>query len=59
MNLKIKAMCTFIEDYLKDPSDAIGKAMVEQKERLVDVDDELIYSQISSPEFRLYEEIVS
>ena len=52
-------MCTFIEDYLKSPSDAIGKAILEQKNRLSDVDDELIYSQIASPEFRLYEEIVS
>ena len=52
-------MYTFIEDYLKSPSDAIGKAMTEQKKRLADVDDELIYSQIASPEFRLYEEIVS
>lgn len=52
-------MCTFIEDYLKSPSDAIGKAMTEQKKRLADVDDELIYSQIASPEFRLYVEIVS
>ena len=52
-------MCTFIEDYLNSPSAAIAKAMNEQKKRLADVDDELIYSQIASPEFRLYEEIVS
>ena len=51
-------MRTFIEDYLNSPSDAIGKAMAEQKSRLNDVDDELIYSQLAPPEFRLYEDII-
>ena len=52
-------MCTFIEDYLNNPSQAIINARPEVQSRFCDFeyDDEHIYSQISSPEFRLYEEI--
>ena len=50
-------MKTFIEDYLLDPSQAIANA------RRIDswadaIDDNIIYEQLASPEFRLYEEIV-
>ena len=51
-------MCTFIEDYLNSPSAAIARAMKEQKNRFNDIDEDLIYQQLASPEFRLYEEII-
>ena len=51
-------MCTFIEDYLNSPSAAIARAMNEQKNRFNDIDEEQIYQQLASPEFRLYEEII-
>jgi hypothetical protein len=52
-------MCTFIEDYLSNPSQAIINARPGVESRFSDFeyDNEHIYSQISSPEFRLYEEI--
>lgn len=54
-------MCTFIEDYLNDPTQAILNARVRAASRLseLEYDDQFIYSQISSPEFRLYEHIVN
>lgn len=51
-------MCTFIEDYLNSPSAAIARAMNGQKNRFNDIDEDLIYQQLASPEFRLYEEII-
>ena len=52
-------MKTFIEDYLHNPSEAIAKAAESLKEKFQEpVDDDMIYQQISSPEFRLYEEII-
>ena len=50
-------MKTFIEDYLLDPSQAIANA------RSIDswsdsIDDDMIYEQLASGEFKLYEEIV-
>ena len=52
-------MCTFIEDYLNDPTQAIlnARSDVESRFRDTDYHNDHIYSQISSPEFRLYEEI--
>lgn len=52
-------MCTFIEDYLQNPSQAIQNARSLAASRLSDlnIDDETIYSQMSSPEFHLYEEM--
>ena len=52
-------MCTFIEDYLSNPSQAIINARPDVESRFGDIeyDNDHIYSQISSPEFRLYEEI--
>lgn len=50
-------MCTFIEDYLQCPSAAIRNASIAQKGILPDWDDEMIYTEIASPEFRLYMEI--
>jgi len=49
-------MKSFIDDYLRNPSDAVLSARV-ASEKLCwcdSVDDEAIYSQISSGEFLLY-----
>ena len=51
-------MCTFIEDYLSSPSVAIRKAQTEYQSRLDDIDDETVYAQLASPEYRLYESII-
>lgn len=52
-------MKSFIEDYLHNPSAAIAKAADSMTGKWYDnIDDDLIYAQISSPEFRLYEEII-
>lgn len=53
-------MCNFIEDYLKNPSSAISEALRKVREINVSYqfDEELIYRQLSSPEFRLYEEVI-
>lgn len=50
-------MNTFIEDYILDPSQAIAKlsASVNMSDS---IDEDMIYSQLASPEFRLYEEII-
>ena len=52
-------MCNFIEDYLADPSAAIQRALpsVEARFSSIDCNDDMIYAQLSSPEFRLYEQI--
>lgn len=52
-------MCNFIEDYPYDPAQAImnAKALADKKFENVVIDDELIWRQLGSPEFRLYEEI--
>lgn len=53
-------MGTFIEEYLQDPSRAISSALQKLSEtnRFEQVDDELIYQELASGEFRLYEEII-
>jgi hypothetical protein len=58
MTLKIEAMCTFIEDYLQSPALAIQNAQKQSKSLLEGIDEDIIYSQIDSSEFRLYETIV-
>ena len=52
-------MCTFIEDYLSNPTQAIINARPDVESRFggLEYDDNDVYSQISSPEFRLYEEM--
>lgn len=56
--LKFKVMCTFIEDYLQSPTLAVQNALAQSKSRFDDIDENVIYSQIESSEFRLYETIV-
>ncbi|MDE5733300.1 MAG: hypothetical protein K2H95_09775 [Bacteroidales bacterium] len=53
-------MRTFIEQYLQNPSDAIALAQgrVNSTDWMDSIDDEMIYSQLATPEFRLYEEII-
>lgn len=53
-------MGTFIEDYLHNPSHAIltAKSQLDQTNLNNQIDDDAIYSQIASGEFRLYEEII-
>ena len=51
-------MCNFIEDYLNDPSLAISAAQNSPKSWYDQVDDEIVYSQIASPQFKLYQEII-
>lgn len=51
-------MRNFIEDYLANPSQAIAAAQKESMKWAEGLDEEIIYSQISSPQFRLYEELV-
>ena len=53
-------MKSFIEDFLQEPSKAITTArQITGSESWYDnVDEDIIYAQISSPEFRLYEAIV-
>lgn len=53
-------MRNFIEDYLSNPTLAIASAS-EASDHLGwadGIDENLIYAQISSPEFRLYEEMI-
>ena len=53
-------MRNFIEDYLNDPSGAVSAAVNESSFLNFgkDFDEDSIYEQISSGEFRLYEEIL-
>lgn len=53
-------MCSFIEDYLSDPSAAIAMAQkrADSKSCFDEIDDRMIYRELASPEFRLYEEII-
>lgn len=53
-------MRNFIEDYLIDPSGAISAAVSESSfvNFGKDFDEDSIYEQISSGEFRLYEDIL-
>lgn len=49
-------MRTFIEDYLQNPAQAIENARQSASGSWYDViDEDMIYAQIASAEFRLYE----
>lgn len=54
------AMSNFIEDYLVDPSQAVSAARQSAYTRFWydEFDEEKIYEEIASPEFRLYEEMI-
>ena len=52
-------MKSFIEDYLQDPSKTIAEARMSTELSWYDnIDEEMIYRQIASPEFRLYEAMI-
>ena len=53
-------MKSFIEDYLQNPGQAIAEAALVSKslDWSNTIDEDLIYAQIASAEFRLYENIV-
>lgn len=53
-------MCNFIKDFPQNPAQTIlmAKTLADRKFENLDIDDEIIYSQLASPEFKLYEEIV-
>jgi hypothetical protein len=59
-NLIIITMGTFVEEYLKDPTMAISSALsqIEKTNRFEQVDDDSIYNELATGEFRLYEEII-
>ena len=59
-NLITIDMGTFIEEYLKDPSLAISSALEQLTEtnRFEQVDDDAIYNELATGEFKLYEEII-
>ena len=53
-------MNSFIEDYLQNPAQAIENARQTNSCSWYDqIDEDMIYAQIASPEFRLYEAISS
>lgn len=52
-------MKTFIEDYLQNPAQAIENARLTISESRYDnIDEDMIYAQLASPEFRLYEAMI-
>lgn len=53
-------MNNFIEDYLACKTQALASAkkMADNKDWSDSIDNEQIYAQLASPEFRLYEEMV-
>ena len=57
-HLIFQVMSTFIEDYLSNPSLAIAEAKNRPLSWADDVDEDFIYSQISTPQFRLYEAVI-
>ena len=51
-------MSNFIEDYLKNPSFAVAEAKSRPMNWAENIDEEMIYSQISTPQFHLYEAVI-
>ena len=58
-NINVTVMSNFIEDYLRDPSQAVRTLAqrASAQDVMQETSDEQIYSQLSSGEFRLYETI--
>ena len=54
----ITLMNSFIADYLQDPSLAAAQTSCRHTMWLDNIDEDEIYRQLASGEFRLYEEIV-
>ena len=53
-------MGTFIEDYLQNPAEAISSALdrLNKTDKFEQIDDDIIYAQLGTGQFRLYEEMV-
>ena len=51
-------MRNFIGDYLVNPSQAIKAAVNEPMDWADNIDEEMIWQQLASSEFKLYEEII-
>lgn len=53
-------MNSFFEAYLNNPSEAIAEARksAAAKSWCDDIDEDMIYAQLGSPEFRLYEQLI-
>ncbi len=53
-------MCNFVNDFPLDKSQTFeqAKQLADSRKWCETIDDDCIYSQISSPEFRLYQEVV-
>lgn len=53
-------MCNFIDDYLYNPSKAVAAAAEKSRSQKCydSVEEESIYKELASPEYRLYEAIV-
>jgi hypothetical protein len=53
-------MCNFVQDFPDDQAGTLASAIQEARsiKWFNHIDDEMIYCQLSSPEFRLYEEII-
>ena len=52
-------MCNFIEDYLQNPTLAVANAKADADKRFCSMllDDSVIYDQIATSEYHLYEAI--
>ncbi len=53
-------MRTFIEDYLQDPAMAVANARQtsDNDSRYDNIDEDMIYAQIASGEYKLYETMI-
>ena len=58
-SIKLTAMCNFIEDYLQNPTLAVANAKADADKRFCSmlIDDSVIYDQIATSEYHLYEVI--
>ena len=58
-SIKLTAMCNFIEDYLQNPTLAVANAKADADKRFSSllIDDEVIYDEIATSEYHLYEAI--
>ena len=51
-------MDSFIDEYLRNPANAVAMARECAGRKSWNIDDDQIYKELASPEFRLYEEMI-
>lgn len=51
-------MDSFIDEYLRNPANAVAMARESAGRKSWNIDDDQIYKELASPEFRLYEEMI-